>query len=248
MMSHYSVHSTQPRSNSSIPTSAKYWNVNIPDGEHTSTCPDFLLGQSERNVGILSSKQKDARLASWAGQAGVKEIVRTNRIDHFQRTPLELRRYIKYCYDLKAEYGSVLRFIQEKRLGWETTTASGDTPFTNPDDYKILFNDWPYAIEPDVSHLVVWTKFAIKDNPETGDMTEQSRGMVEEFVRRTFCDENKNGVNGILRDQVIWFKNWRGLKSVEALEHFHVMLFRAPKEFLAKITGGDQAMSEKLAS
>jgi Protein of unknown function (DUF3605) len=44
---------------------------------------------------------------------------------------------------------------------------------------------------------------------------------------------------------VLWFKNWKSLKSVHAVEHFHVMLFDAPKAFLARITNGDIPLSEK---
>ena len=151
---------------------------------------------------------------------------------------------MRFCYDLKKEYGSILTFIQHKRLFWKTPTPSGDDPFTNPDDYKVLFNDWPYAIEPDISHIVVWTKFLIEDDPATGDLTEDSRRMLENFVNRTFCEDTAGAVP---REHVIWFKNWASLKSVHALEHFYVMLFKAPKEFLAKVTGGDQPMSEKLS-
>jgi hypothetical protein len=167
----------------------------------------------------------------------------TNRIDLLKRTPIELRRYLRYCYDIKKEYGSVLTFVQERRLFWKTITPSGDAPFTNSDDYKVLFNDWPYAIEPDISHLVVWTKFLIEDDPATDDLTEKSREMLECFVRRTFCDQTTGAVP---REHVVWFKNWKSLKSIHALEHFHVMLFKAPKEFLVKVSGGDRPMSEQL--
>ena len=126
---------------------------------------------------------------------------------------------------------------------WKAITPSGDPPFRNSEDYRILFNDWPYAIEPDVSHLVVWTKFLIEDDPQTDDLTDSSREMLEQFVKKTFCDETDGGIPW---EQVVWFKNWKSLKSVQALEHFHVMLYKAPKEFLANVTGGDRPMSEKL--
>jgi hypothetical protein len=145
---------------------------------------------------------------------------------------------------VKEEYGSVLTFMQHKRLSWNTTTPSSSDPFTNPADYKILFNDWPYAVELEISHIVVWTKFLIEDDPATGDLTEKSRQMLEEFVKKTFCEDSAGAVP---REHVIWFKNWASLKSVHALEHFHVMLFQAPEEFLAKVTGGDQPMSKKLS-
>lgn len=46
--------------------------------------------------------------------------------------------------------------------------------------------------------------------------------------------------------QVIWFKNWAALKSVHALEHFHVMLYDPDASFIASVTDGDVPMCEKL--
>lgn len=92
-------------------------------------------------------------------------------------------------------------------------------------------------------HLVVWTKFDLEDDPATDDLTPKARAEIEQFVDRTFCDVANGGLD---KDRVTWFKNWRSLKSVHALEHLHVMLYKADKEFLEKITGGDRSMSEKL--
>ena len=46
--------------------------------------------------------------------------------------------------------------------------------------------------------------------------------------------------------QVIWFKNWKSLKSVHAVEHFHVMLYDADPAFLHEITHGDVPLSQKV--
>jgi hypothetical protein len=46
--------------------------------------------------------------------------------------------------------------------------------------------------------------------------------------------------------QVIWFKNWRSLKSVHAVEHFHVMLFDPDPGFVKEITNGDVPLSQKV--
>lgn len=125
---------------------------------------------------------------------------------------------MKYVYELKQEYGSVLAFIQRERLGWIDITPSNDRHFENSSDLKILYNDWPYALNPDIVHLIVWTKFPLEEDEVTDDLTIEGRREIEDFVTRTFCGEG-----GIPRDQVIWFKNWKSLKSVHALEHFHVM-------------------------
>lgn len=39
--------------------------------------------------------------------------------------------------------------------------------------------------------------------------------------------------------QLVWFKNWASLKSVHAVEHFHVMLHRPDARFVEEITRGD---------
>lgn len=38
---------------------------------------------------------------------------------------------------------------------------------------------------------------------------------------------------------MIWFKNWASLKSIHAVEHFHVMLFDPSPEFIDNVTNGD---------
>jgi hypothetical protein len=140
-------------------------------------------------------------------------------------------------------YGSVLTFVQGERLRWPSLSPSGQPPFTDPSDFKILFNDWPYGTDPDVVHLVVWTKFDLEDDPATQDLAPKARAEIDEFVDRTFC---RVADGGLEKDGVIWFRNWPSLKSFHALEHFHVMLYKADKEFLARITDGDTSMCEKL--
>ena len=167
----------------------------------------------------------------------------TNKIDLLQRSPSDLRRYLEYIHNVNKSHGSVLSFIQHERLRWSSDTPSGNPPFTDTSDYRILFNDWPYGIDSDIVHLVVWTKFHLEDDAATGDLTWKTRAEVEAFVDKTFCDVANAGPD---KERVIWFKNWRSLKSVHALEHFHVMLYRADKEFLQKITDGDQSVSEKM--
>lgn len=43
----------------------------------------------------------------------------------------------------------------------------------------------------------------------------------------------------LISKKVIWFKNWRSLKSVQAVEHFHVMLYNPDLDFIKEITNGD---------
>ena len=145
---------------------------------------------------------------------------------------------MKYIYDLRKQYGSVLSFIQYERLHWHDTIPSGEPPFANSSDYRILCNDWPYALEPSIVHLVVWVKFELESDETTDYLTPGGRQQIEDFVSRAFCGEG-----GIPREQVIWFKNGQTLKSVHALEHIHVLLYQAPVEMVERITEGDKPMS-----
>jgi hypothetical protein len=221
--------------------STRYWNVNLPKERWTEHCPDYLVGQSEKNIRILSTKNEDFKRLSWPE---VQELVRTNRIDLFERSALQLRRYKEFTHQLKTTYGSVLSFIQRKRLFWNDTTPSGDRPFTNPADFTILYNDWPYLVEQDVKHLVVWTKFPIDDDEAAGDDAEEAKAMIEEFITTKFCLGDNGSTRKMRRNQIVWFKNWKSLKSVHELEHFHIMLYKAPADLLEAVTGGDRPKCE----
>ena len=53
-------------------------------------------------------------------------------------------------------------------------------------DLRILYNDWPYGIDERIVHLVVWTKFALDDDPETNELSSRMSDQIEEYVSRTF--------------------------------------------------------------
>lgn len=214
--------------------------ITIPRGQSVKDCPKSAIIISPKTERIICTREEDFRRWTWSE---VKEAIRINRIDLFQRTPTDLIRYVEFVHYLKKTFGSVLHFIQHERLHWPSIRPSGQAPFENPTDYKILYNDWPYGIDLDIVHLVVWTKFELEDEVTTNDLSQRSRAMIDAFVQKTFC-----GKNGVSRDSLIWFKNWKSLKSVHALEHFHVMLYKPDPEFLKRITGGDVAISEKLKS
>ncbi len=78
-------------------------------------------------------------------------------------------------------------FILSQRLGWELPiTPRGGKPFEEEGDVKVLRNDWPYGIDGRIVHLVVWTKFGLEDDEETGDLTGEARRVIEGWVRGRF--------------------------------------------------------------
>lgn len=103
-----------------------YWLVNVPADRRPAACPDFLADASEKDRRILATRDTDFHRLSWPE---VKEIIRTNHIELFQRVPSELRLYKEYMARLKKEHGSVMAFVMKERLQWSDLVATG-TPFT----------------------------------------------------------------------------------------------------------------------
>lgn len=132
-----------------------------------------------------------------------------------------------------------MEFVLSKRLGWKEPIQAEGKPFEKDSDIKILYNDWPYGIDKKIVHLVIWTKFELEDDPLTDDLTAKARKEIDDFVDETFGRK-------VGKENVIWFKNWKSLKSVHAVEHFHVMLYDADPAFVEEITNGDVPLSQKV--
>ncbi|CAL3962215.1 unnamed protein product [Diplocarpon coronariae] len=202
-----------------------YWQVNVPPAERETECPLFLQNLKAKDTVIISTPDSSYRTLTWA-----------------ERIPSDLRRYFAYSYFLKQKYGSVMNFVVRERLGWREPIVAEGKPFQSEGDVKILWNDWPYGIDSKIVHLVVWTKFELEDNPMTNDLTDEARSELEEFVQKNFGDivgrENAS--------QVIWFKNWRVLKSIHSVEHFHIMLYDPDPEFIKIITNRDTPLNQRL--
>lgn len=139
---------------------------------------------------------------------------------------------MSWSRDINIEYGSMTKYLIQTKLPWGPPPFSyiSPIPFEDSSDYAILINDWPYAFTPDLTHIVVWSKTPIATDALLGDVTEESRRIIEEFVQRTFAKRLGD-------DRVLWFKNWVSLQSVRALEHVHVIVRDAKKEDLEFWTG-----------
>ena len=155
-------------------------------------------------------------------------IADNNELHLLTRYPSQLKLYLEWSANAKPEWGSVTNFIIKNRLHWETASPEScqpdslfevvnPEPLSDPADYKILVNDWPYGLDKDIFHLIVWSKHKLPATPEKGDLTSQGRSLLEGFVESKF--RSKLGA-----DDVLWFRNWTGLQSVRSLEHFHVLV------------------------
>jgi hypothetical protein len=157
--------------------------MNVPVEERTEECPDFLRNLSAKDLGIISTPDAEYHVITWPE---VRQIVGDNRIDLFQRLPSDLRRYLAYNRKLKQDYGSVMEFVLTQRLHWEAPVTPRGAPFELDDDIKILWNDWPYGLDPRIVHLVVWTKFDLEDDPVTDDLTDRARAQIQSYVEDRF--------------------------------------------------------------
>lgn len=213
-----------------------HWQVNVPPAERTATCPPFLENLCAKDLHNVSTPDDLFQTLTWPQ---VQAIITSNHLEAFQRIPSQLRRYLEYVHNLRKAHGSVMTFILRERVRWPETITPEGKPFEKESDIKILWNDWPYGIDERIVHLVVWTKFELQDDPKTGHLTDKARAQIAEFVEEKF--ERRVGAKN-----VIWFKNWASLKSVRAVEHFHVMLFDPDPAFIKEITKGDTPLSKKV--
>lgn len=171
-------------SNDSIP----YWHINVPENLRTPECPPYLKNLPPKDLKTICTPDSDFKIQSWDT---VKEITHLNKLNSFERVPSEYRRYRAFTYGLKQKYGSVGTFMINERLKWEAPIKAKGNPFECPDeDIKVLYNDWPYGVDPRIVHLAVWTKFPLAEDPdsETADLTEECRGQIEDFMARTFYE------------------------------------------------------------
>lgn len=60
------------------------------------------------------------------------DCTEANQIDRFQRLPSDLRKYLEYTARIKAQYGSVMRFVVKERLRWGDGNADDLKPKGRP--------------------------------------------------------------------------------------------------------------------
>ena len=163
-------------------------------------------------------------------------LISIGELDELKRWPSQLKAYLAWTAYVKAKFGSATQYLLQQRLLWTPLSDTGvfkfelksETPFEDPADYKIIMNDWTYAVTPGIKHIVVWSKKPLPVDRE-GALTTEGRKLVKEFVHREFrqkVGEEKEG------EKVQWFKNTTNLQSVRSLEHVHVLVRGADEEVL----------------
>ncbi|KAK4169517.1 hypothetical protein QBC43DRAFT_307898 [Cladorrhinum sp. PSN259] len=221
-------------------------------GKHTQNYQTTINGSSSPKMGdkvmkpeetpfpltevdkwVLSQTDEEFQCHGWEE---LRELLGTNQLHLLKRKPSDLRRYMKWSAETKAEYGSITSFLLAHRLpkAWGTPPfiPVSDVPFADPSDYCVLNNDWPYGFEPGISHIVIWTRTPIATDNTVGDMTSESRKIVSDFIKQFFVD--RLGPGG--EDKVLWFKNWVALQSVRTVDHIHVLVRDVEPEIIDEWT------------
>ncbi|KAJ5722726.1 hypothetical protein N7488_000761 [Penicillium malachiteum] len=214
--------------------------------------PPFEL--SETDKAVLRAPQEDFPLHTWEE---MKEIIGEhyskldiNQTDFsagrdmslLRRTPSDLFNYIRWTFETQRQYGSVLEFIIKHRLPWEPEChesgpvfpCSDPTPFTDPSDFCIRRNDWPYAMEEGMVHLVAWSKTPIGTD-EHGDPSSASCRAIADFIEGMFSAHVSRGKHA--GDNVQWFRNRTKWQSIRSLDHVHLVLRDVDETFITGITG-----------
>ncbi|KAM3086777.1 hypothetical protein ACMFMG_000900 [Clarireedia jacksonii] len=213
------------------PSPLPYWQTNIPPALRSAECPPYLRNQPAKNMRILSTPSSQHRDMSWEE---LGDIVARNQLGELNRRPLDLFYYKKCAWEMAKRWGGVAEYVLREKLGWvvgkEGEVLSVGKPFERDEDVRILRNDFPYALDRKIVHLVVWTKFVFEEDKETGEPTPEAKRLVEDWVEKVFTE--RCGA-----ENVLWFLNPLALKSIKSVEHFHVMLRNPDPNFVEELTG-----------
>lgn len=209
----------------------------------------FPLSDTDRYN--LSITDNDFQPHTWEN---LKQTIAENRLETLRRWPSDLKRYIAWSAKTKAEYGTIMAYIMKERLKW-TPIGTPETglgfdyespvPFENPNDYKTMPNDWPYGLDKEIVHLIVWLKNRLEVQPPLGDLTPRARAQVNVFVDKEFARPIAELTGE--EDNIIWFKNWVSLQSVPGIDHVHILIRNLPQSKIdEKWTRGERPVQDSV--
>ncbi|KAG5363727.1 N-acetylglucosamine-induced protein 1 [Yarrowia sp. B02] len=177
---------------------------------------------SKRDKEILAIPEDETHWQSWQD---LQHVIKHNELHKLSRSAAQLADYILWKRDIESKYaGGVMEYILVDKLKWTSSLEKTPVPFNeelfgDARDVRILLNDFPYAMEPGLVHVVVWSRAKIPKENKDGDITPESRDKLARFVKETFVE----GLD-MPEENVLWFKNWAALQSIPLVEHFHVLL------------------------
>jgi hypothetical protein len=131
--------------------------------------------------------------------------IRFSKIPRLQRTGatnLPINRKVYPLREIELAGPSNCAFL----CSLHRSTYSSSPLILTVGDYQIRLNDHPYAFEPDVTHIVVWSALRFPAEVSTQERMVRCEKFVEEHFGEIPVDNRR------------WFLNWGSIQSVPGLE------------------------------
>lgn len=177
----------------------------------------------------------------------VIKYINNKELFKLRRSKEQTDRYHKHKDELKRQNMTVSQFLLQKKLKWDeneiyelnhtkyiTAQQRLNAILTKRQLFKVTLNDFPYNYEPNVLHLLVWSKIRLPiyindttdidnintDNNTYPEMNPECEMLVNKFLSKTLHDKYKlsYGVD------YVWFVNYLNLQSIKDLSHIHVLI------------------------
>lgn len=174
----------------------------------------------------------------------VRDYIKTGELYRLRRSKDETVRYRAHKKMLEEKHIVMIDHILGK-LNWdlaeleqlnnETYPSNEDklhASFSKEELFKLLPNDFPYMFDPNIIHLLVWSKIRLpiylddhtevsmeKHNDVLPTMNPSMKAKIEAFLAKTL---KKQGLEpGTDYD---WFINYTNLQSIKAISHIHLLI------------------------
>lgn len=176
----------------------------------------------------------------------VSQYIQHKELYKLRRSHEETAKYHKHKETLAQNHITILQYILGK-LDWNeaeldqlndlqfaTDQQKLKSVFTKQDLFKTTMNDFPYYYEPNIMHLLVWSKIRLPiylndttdidmfetSNNQFPDMNPACQALIDKFLDQTLHD--KYGLTP--GKDYLWFVNYSNLQSIKAISHVHVLI------------------------
>lgn len=168
----------------------------------------------------------------------IKQLVASGRLEQLQRHEECTRRYREHRKSLNVDLATYvleklqwssekIRFLNKRYSTREQKIAAS---FSSKTLFSVTRNDFPYDFEPNVHHLLVWSKIGLplyEDDSNGAEQDAETRSRIEEFFR--FNLEDRCGVS---RADYCWFVNYSSLQSIRKISHIHLLVKTRDRELI----------------
>ncbi|CCD25104.1 Htc1p NDAI_0E02870 [Naumovozyma dairenensis CBS 421] len=191
----------------------------------------------------------------------VKQYINSGELYMLRRSELQNTDY--QIHKKKFVNVDMAQFMLDK-LGWKseelqklndivynTDEKRINGAFKDKSLFKLAVNDFPYYFEPDVIHVLIWSKIKLpiyKTDKKTSDVkigdpnnnfpefNKPMKKVIASFLKHTITDKYC-----ITEENYCWFINYVNLQSIQAVSHIHLII-----KLPAKYKGNHEAFFQEL--